>query len=25
VIPAARLVGEEGEGFKIALRTVDHT
>jgi alkylation response protein AidB-like acyl-CoA dehydrogenase len=24
-IPAARLVGEEGEGFKIALRTLDHT
>src|SRR6202030_2471337 len=25
VIPAARLVGDEGEGFKIALRTLDHT
>jgi alkylation response protein AidB-like acyl-CoA dehydrogenase len=24
-IPADRLVGEEGEGFKIALRTLDHT
>jgi alkylation response protein AidB-like acyl-CoA dehydrogenase len=24
-IPAARLVGAEGEGFKIALRTLDHT
>ena len=24
-IPASRLVGEEGEGFKIALRTLDHT
>ena len=24
-IPAARLIGEEGEGFKIALRTLDHT
>jgi alkylation response protein AidB-like acyl-CoA dehydrogenase len=25
VIPADRLVGEEGQGFKIALRTLDHT
>ncbi|HJY65872.1 MAG TPA: acyl-CoA dehydrogenase family protein, partial [Streptosporangiaceae bacterium] len=25
VIPASRLVGDEGEGFKIALRTLDHT
>jgi len=24
-IPASRLVGDEGEGFKIALRTLDHT
>jgi alkylation response protein AidB-like acyl-CoA dehydrogenase len=24
-IPADRLIGEEGEGFKIALRTLDHT
>ena len=24
-IPADRLVGEEGHGFKIALRTLDHT
>jgi alkylation response protein AidB-like acyl-CoA dehydrogenase len=24
-IPAGRLVGEEGQGFKIALRTLDHT
>src|SRR6201987_1790508 len=24
-IPASRRVGEEGEGFKIALRTLDHT
>ncbi len=24
-IPASRLVGTEGEGFKIALRTLDHT
>jgi alkylation response protein AidB-like acyl-CoA dehydrogenase len=24
-IPASRLVGSEGEGFKIALRTLDHT
>jgi alkylation response protein AidB-like acyl-CoA dehydrogenase len=24
-IPASRLVGQEGEGFKIALRTLDHT
>src|SRR5437762_4710009 len=24
-IPADRLVGAEGEGFKIALRTLDHT
>jgi alkylation response protein AidB-like acyl-CoA dehydrogenase len=24
-IPAARLIGKEGEGFKIALRTLDHT
>jgi alkylation response protein AidB-like acyl-CoA dehydrogenase len=24
-IPAARLVGDEGQGFKIALRTLDHT
>ncbi len=24
-IPAGRLVGEEGMGFKIALRTLDHT
>jgi alkylation response protein AidB-like acyl-CoA dehydrogenase len=24
-IPAARLVGAEGQGFKIALRTLDHT
>jgi alkylation response protein AidB-like acyl-CoA dehydrogenase len=24
-IPASRLVGEEGQGFKIALRTLDHT
>src|SRR5579863_4513009 len=24
-IPSDRLVGEEGEGFKIALRTLDHT
>jgi alkylation response protein AidB-like acyl-CoA dehydrogenase len=24
-IPAARLIGDEGEGFKIALRTLDHT
>ena len=24
-IPAARLVGAEGKGFKIALRTLDHT
>jgi alkylation response protein AidB-like acyl-CoA dehydrogenase len=24
-IPASRLVGAEGEGFKIALRTLDHT
>jgi alkylation response protein AidB-like acyl-CoA dehydrogenase len=24
-IPASRLIGEEGEGFKIALRTLDHT
>jgi alkylation response protein AidB-like acyl-CoA dehydrogenase len=24
-IPADRLVGEEGQGFKIALRTLDHT
>src|SRR6516162_11427172 len=25
VIPADRLVGEEGEGFRIALATLDHT
>ncbi len=25
VIPADRLIGAEGEGFKIALRTLDHT
>jgi alkylation response protein AidB-like acyl-CoA dehydrogenase len=25
VIPADRMVGAEGEGFKIALRTLDHT
>jgi alkylation response protein AidB-like acyl-CoA dehydrogenase len=25
VIPADRLVGAEGEGFRIALRTLDHT
>jgi alkylation response protein AidB-like acyl-CoA dehydrogenase len=25
VIPADRIVGAEGEGFKIALRTLDHT
>jgi alkylation response protein AidB-like acyl-CoA dehydrogenase len=25
VIPADRLIGGEGEGFKIALRTLDHT
>src|SRR5215472_13976903 len=25
VIPADRLVGAEGEGFKIALKTLDHT
>src|ERR1700754_4441214 len=25
VIPASRLVGEEGSGFKTALRTLDHT
>src|SRR6202040_1899271 len=25
VIPAMRIVGAEGEGFKIALRTLDHT
>ena len=25
VIPAGRLVGDEGQGFKIALRTLDHT
>ena len=24
-IPAARLIGDEGQGFKIALRTLDHT
>jgi alkylation response protein AidB-like acyl-CoA dehydrogenase len=24
-IPASRLVGDEGQGFKIALRTLDHT
>ncbi|HEY7754876.1 MAG TPA: acyl-CoA dehydrogenase family protein [Actinomycetota bacterium] len=24
-IPADRLIGEEGEGFKIALRTLDHS
>jgi alkylation response protein AidB-like acyl-CoA dehydrogenase len=24
-IPAARLIGDEGHGFKIALRTLDHT
>ena len=24
-IPASRMVGAEGEGFKIALRTLDHT
>jgi len=24
-IPADRLIGEEGQGFKIALRTLDHT
>jgi alkylation response protein AidB-like acyl-CoA dehydrogenase len=24
-IPASRLIGSEGEGFKIALRTLDHT
>ncbi|MGH3171261.1 MAG: acyl-CoA dehydrogenase family protein [Trebonia sp.] len=24
-IPASRIVGAEGEGFKIALRTLDHT
>ena len=24
-IPSSRLVGDEGEGFKIALRTLDHT
>src|SRR5512132_317233 len=24
-IPAARLIGEEGEGFKIALRTLDYS
>ena len=24
-VPASRLIGEEGEGFKIALRTLDHT
>ena len=24
-IPASRLIGEEGEGFRIALRTLDHT
>jgi alkylation response protein AidB-like acyl-CoA dehydrogenase len=25
VIPAMRIIGAEGEGFKIALRTLDHT
>jgi len=25
LIPAARLIGAEGQGFKIALRTLDHT
>jgi alkylation response protein AidB-like acyl-CoA dehydrogenase len=25
LIPLDRLIGEEGEGFKIALRTLDHT
>jgi alkylation response protein AidB-like acyl-CoA dehydrogenase len=25
VIPAGRMIGAEGEGFKIALRTLDHT
>ena len=24
-VPAANLLGEEGEGFKIAMRTLDHT
>ena len=24
-VPAANLLGEEGEGFKIAIRTLDHT
>jgi alkylation response protein AidB-like acyl-CoA dehydrogenase len=24
-IPASRLIGEEGQGFRIALRTLDHT
>src|SRR6201994_4593108 len=24
-VPAARLIGAEGQGFKIALRTLDHT
>ncbi len=24
-IPAGRLIGDEGEGFRIALRTLDHT
>ena len=24
-IPASRRIGAEGEGFKIALRTLDHT
>jgi alkylation response protein AidB-like acyl-CoA dehydrogenase len=24
-IPASRLIGDEGQGFKIALRTLDHT
>ena len=24
-IPASRLVGDEGQGFRIALRTLDHT
>jgi len=24
-IPASRLIGAEGEGFKVALRTLDHT
>ncbi|MBM7790735.1 acyl-CoA dehydrogenase family protein [Tenggerimyces flavus] len=24
-IPASRLIGNEGEGFKLALRTLDHT